>query len=256
MFPLARHRAPTGFALWLAIIACARTAGAQPKGLECFVELPVFDPLGNRVPFEIIAVHTQDLVGSDVQESGPNLLTSTSEDRPVVGENDRLYIPKHWIGHGLVIVKLKAVNQEEAKKALDMTRTKGPLAMRATLELTSCQQRTSLRIGIKDTNVDVFVSTIKGRVTGCQINGGWWIRAMPMFGGQDQSSIYEGLVRPVDGSFSLIAHMRGERHILIVGRGKQPLAAIGVNVTSGGGKTDVGSLDLSTMCSNERASEQ
>jgi hypothetical protein len=114
------------------------------------------------------------------------------------------------------------------KKALGLERMQRPLTLKATLVLASCQQRTSMRIGQNDTNFDVMSSTIKGRIIGCQVDSDWWIRAMPMFGGHNDRSVYEGFLQ-TDGSFSLIAQMRGERHILIVGKAEirsPPLASM------------------------------
>ena len=241
MLSLARHPSLAGPALLIALLASSGTGNAQATNPECFVELPVFDPLGVKVPFQIIEARAHE-------DDGPNLLASPREDGPRIGESDRLYFPRTWIGSGLVYVTLKAVHQEKLKEALGLTRLGRPLTLKASLVISSCQQRTSLRVGEKDTNFDVMGSMIEGRIGGGQVDGDWWIRAMPMFGGHNERSVYEGFIHPTDGSFSLTAHMRGERHILIVGKGRHPLTAIGVDVTAGGGKTDVGVLDLSAKC--------
>jgi hypothetical protein len=213
---------------------------------ECFVDLPVFDPFGNKAAFEIIEVQ---VVQSDDEEGGPNLLTSGDQNGLASAEGDRLFFPKGWLGgQRLLHVTLRSLDLAGLKEALHMPRLKTPLTLRKTIELTGCEQRTSLRVGVSHTNWDITVATIEGHISGCQLDSEWWIRAVPMFGGHVERSTYEGFIHGNDGSFSVTAHMRGERHILIVGRGKQPLMAIGVDVTAGGGKTDVGVLDLSAAC--------
>jgi hypothetical protein len=52
--------------LLITIIAFAVTGNAQPTSPGCFVELPVFDPLGVKVPFEIIEIRAQQNDGSDL----------------------------------------------------------------------------------------------------------------------------------------------------------------------------------------------
>jgi hypothetical protein len=216
----------------------ARSQNARP---ECFVELPVFDPLGNEVPFEIVAVQADD--------TGPNLLTIADERWRGVADADRIYFPKAWLSrNNLIHVALRAQDGAELKKSLNLTRLKGPVTLKSTVELASCEQRTSLRIGIRDTESEVHGARIDGRIAGCQLDKDWWVRAMPMFGGYDAPSIYEGLIRLTDGTFSIAAPMRGERHILVIGKAKEPLLAMGVDVMSGGGKTNVGVLDLSKTC--------
>jgi hypothetical protein len=223
------------------IFFCLTTgAWGQSAGPECFVELPVFDPLGNKVPFEIVAVQAD--------EGGSNLLTTGDERSRGVVEADRLFFPRAWLYNGLLHVTLKAKDAADLKKALNLTRVKGDLTLKRAIELNTCEQRTSLRIGIRDTESDVNGARIDGRISGCQLDKDWWVRAMPMFGGQDAFSIYEGFIRVPDGSFSIAAPMLGERHILIIGRAKDPLLAIGVDVMSGGGKTNVGVLDLDKTC--------
>lgn len=70
---------------------------------------------------------------------------------------------------------------------------------------------------------------------------------MPMYGGYEGPSVYEGRIDPANGSFTLEASMRGVRHVLVVGTDKQPLKVFAVDVIVGG-KNDAGDLDLSGSC--------
>jgi hypothetical protein len=223
----------------LAVICCSGSIG-QGVRPECFVELPVFDPLGNKVPFEITTVQTED--------EGPNLLLPGHSKPQAAADGGRLYFAKAWLHNGLVNVTLRASDAADLKKTLNLTRLKGDLKLKTALELNTCEQRTSLRIGTKDTESEVLGARIEGRVSGCQLDKDWWIRAMPMFGGHDKLSVYEGIIHMSEGSFVIEAAMRGERHIVIIGKGKQPITAFGVDVMSGGGKTNVGVLDLAKIC--------
>jgi hypothetical protein len=77
--------------------------------------------------------------------------------------------------------------------------------------------------------------------------GDWWLRAMPMFGGHEERTAYEGYVHPSDATFALTAGLFGERHLLVLGHGKFPVKTFSVDVTVGT-KNDVGVIDLSATC--------
>ena len=63
-------------------IACATTAGR-----ECFVQIPVYDPHGNHLPFEIVTVSV------DVKD-GIDLLTNNDPGRRAAADRETLYFPK------------------------------------------------------------------------------------------------------------------------------------------------------------------
>ena len=73
MFPLTRQASLAGFALLIAILGSPAIGNAQSTRPECFVELPVFDALGVKVPFEIVEVRAQE-------DDGTDLLTSSEEN--------------------------------------------------------------------------------------------------------------------------------------------------------------------------------
>jgi len=68
---------------------------------------------------------------------------------------------------------------------------------------------------------------------------------MPMFGGHEGPTV-EGYIDSSDGRFWLNCY-RGERHIVVIGRDKQPIKAFGFDLISGG-KNDAGTIDLSGLC--------
>jgi hypothetical protein len=89
---------------------------------------------------------------------------------------------------------------------------------------------------------------MRGRITGCPTAGDWWVRVMPMFGVFRDFLPHEGYVSPKDGSFTVSGSMRGERHLVAIGRGREALKVLGFDVVEGG-RNDVGVIDLSTVCS-------
>jgi len=94
---------------------------------------------------------------------------------------------------------------------------------------------------------DVAWSVIKGRINGCTLAGDWWIRAVPMFGSQDSPIIHEGFINLSDGAFWIPSSIHGERHIIVIGRDKEPLKVLAFDAAEGG-KNDVGAVDLSNSC--------
>jgi hypothetical protein len=113
--------------------------------------------------------------------------------------------------------------------------------------LVDCQQRNSLRYGQEFDGFDVAWSTISGHLSGCQFTGDWWVRAMPMFGGPGAAWAYDGHIRS-DGKFSISGNMPGVRHMIVVGKDKQPIRVIAVDVTVGIAENEAGSVDLTGLC--------
>lgn len=72
-----------------------------------------------------------------------------------------------------------------------------------------------------------------------------------MFGGQtDARIVHEGYLDKTDGSFRITASMQGERHIIVIGWGPDPVISLGVDVVAGGRDNDVGTVDLRGKCPN------
>jgi len=72
-----------------------------------------------------------------------------------------------------------------------------------------------------------------------------------MFGGlTDARVVHEGYLHKADGSFRITASMQGERHIVVIGRGRDPVISLGVDVVEGGQHNDVGTVDLRGKCPN------
>jgi hypothetical protein len=67
-----------------------------------------------------------------------------------------------------------------------------------------------------------------------------------MFGTPDESAAVQGYIRQSDGVFRIF-FPNGERLIVVIGRGRDPLKVFAVNVTAGS-KNDIGTVDLADSC--------
>lgn len=211
--------------LLMASVSITSSAQAQPA---CSAHLPVYDAKGAHLQFRIVDVRP-DTGEKDMDKI--DLLHTEKGEYRLKADGETLYFSKAWIGGKAVRVTLE-----------------GPKGAKVygRVRFLACEQRTSFRYRQLDTGFDVGWSTITGRLSGCEFMGDWWIRAMPMFGGPELSPSFEGYVRP-DGRFSIDQGMDGVRHIIVVGKGNQPVKTFTVDVVVGG-KNDAGTVDLHGLC--------
>jgi hypothetical protein len=217
-----------GVFVFLVLAAQTATPGKAEGSLPaCSLDVPVYDPKGQKLAFRIAAVSPE---GNDAVD----LLAIQQKEYRVVVRGERLFFPAGLIGKR----RLRLILENESEKRITTH-----------VSLMHCQQRVSLEYGVLSTlsTGDVAWSTVTGRLTGCKLAGDWWVRALPMFGGQDSPIIHEGFVRPSDGAFWIASSMHGERHIIVVGNGSQPVKVFGFDVTEGG-RNDVGAVDLAGLC--------
>lgn len=190
----------------------------------CFVDLPVYDAGGNRTSFKISEVSPEG-------ERQINLTTVEQLRYRVVARGTRLYFHRAMIGKRRIEVTLQ---DSKARKVVRR------------VALMNCRQKTSFREGMADTGLDVSWSVVRGRLTGCRFAGDWWIRAVPMFDGHETAIIHEGIIDP-DGSFQITSSFTGERHIIVVGRDKDPVQAFAANVVAGR-DNELGTKDIQNAC--------
>lgn len=205
--------------LLLGVLAASAYACAQSA---CVVEIPVYDTSGNKLEFNVTAVAPQDRRDVNLLSLRPNAVRSVG---------DRISFSDRTLLRRVLVVTLE--NARGAK-------------ITQPVFLMQCPQRTSIRFGSSEAPGDVEFDTMRGRLSGCRFVGDWWVRAMPMFGASTSPAALEGYIQP-DGSFSLSGQMAGERHLVVFGKDKQPVLAIGVNVTVGRAN-EVGTLDLTGHC--------
>jgi hypothetical protein len=190
--------------------------------LACFVDLPVYGPTGERLKANVIA--------AKLRGRHENLLVANQTGHLMSAQGERLFFSPQSLGLTLEV-------DIELSSAVRVTRTAG---------LFECRDRASLQHGERDSGADVAVSKVVGRIKGCTIDGDWWVRIVPMFGSPAGALIFDGLIGP-DGHFRIVGNLRGERHIVAIGKGSQPLAVVGVNVEVGG-KNDIGMVNMGTAC--------
>ncbi len=211
----------SGLLCLTAMLAVRSAAAPLPP---CFVDVPLYDARGNRLSYEVLGVTPEG--GKSI-----DLLTFPEPQYRIVAVGERLHFHGKLVGGRRIEVTL---------------RTKPGRKVVARIALMDCHQRTSLQEGRLDTGLDVSTSTVRGRFTGCRMAGDWWVSAMPMFHGQEYPLLHEGFIRP-DGAFSITSSMTGQRHIIVVGKGKEPVKAFAADVVIGG-KNEVGNIDLSASC--------
>lgn len=209
--------------LGLVLMLTASSACAQGLHPPCVLEVPVYDATGNKLDFSITAVTRED-------DKNVDFLKAPDDFRMTVSGN-RVYFPKN-LARGLRI----ELTLEGRKRG----------RLRKDVPLLACEQRVSARYGELDSGADVSISTAEGHLSGCRLDGDWWIRTMPMFGTADESRAIEGYVRTTDGSFR-VDFPSGERLIVVVGRDREPVKVFAVNVTAGA-RNNIGNVDLSGSC--------
>lgn len=198
---------------------------ADSQREECFVDMPLFDARGSRLSYNIIGVSSG--------EPPLDLLTASDPRIRVRPAGTRLYFPRYLIGRLPLVVTTKGNHGKSSHKIV----------------LTWCAQRTSLRHGWQEVGGgDVGNSLVKGKLTGCVLSDEWWIRAAPMFGGpSDHMRVFEGFIDPKTKEFVMNAPIQGERYLIIVGRRKEPVEVLGVDLVHGA-VNDLGKLDVSSGC--------
>ncbi len=223
LFPLREVcHSPKTYLLCFAVLlaGCSKAAPLPP----CYVDVPLYDARGNRLSYKLVSVTPEG--GKDA-----DLLTFADPQYRVTPKGERLYVSKKFVGARRIEVTLKS---ETGSTVV------------ARIAVMDCQQRTSLSDGRLDTELDVFASTVRGRFTGCPMAGDWWVSAMPMFHGQEYPLLHEGYIQP-DGVFWITSSMQGQRHMIVVGKGKLPVKVFAADIVIGG-KNELGDIDLSASC--------
>src|SRR5260221_8784459 len=210
--------------LVLLMSACAAHSDEPPP--PCILEIPVYSPLGDRLPFKVTRLSIKDGDGKI------DLLGKKTDGMAITSKGDRVFFSyDRIVGASRIEITLE-----------------GPDGARITSEMivTACRLRRSLFFGQSELGIDVSSVSIRGRLSGCQFGGDWWIRAMPMFGGHFGAALEDGYVE-VDGSFWLRVGAVGVRRLVVVGKGNQPVRVIGVDITVGK-ENYLGTVDLTGLC--------
>ncbi|MDX2180337.1 MAG: hypothetical protein SFV18_12155 [Bryobacteraceae bacterium] len=209
--------------LLVLLFLSAKCQGEKPN-TPCFIDVPVYDPFGERLPFRVVRVSPENA-------KHMNLLRTRIDGIQVTSIGSRVVFPAKPILGAEVKTTL-----EDAKKRRLTTR----------FVVTDCHMRRSQVYRSSDNGFDVSSIPVKGRLSGCRFTGDWWVRVLPMFGGPDHVIAADGYVHE-NGALELAVETLGVRRILIVGKGKEALRTIAFNTTSGK-NSDVGMIDLRGAC--------
>jgi hypothetical protein len=206
----------------LLLFCCTHSACAAQK--DCVIQFAVYDPAENSLDFRVTRVSAEKGGQVDLLQGSPKIFT--------VQGNLLSFSDRRILGRSLEI-------QLEGPKGAKLSRT---------AVVAACRLRFPIFYGVFDSGSDVNGIFVKGRVSGCSFRGDWWVRSFPMFGGHEGWADYpvDAFVES-DGTFSLVLGALGVRRILVVGRGKEPLKAVAINVTQGK-NSDVGVIELKGLC--------
>lgn len=206
------------------VFLCASVSCAESPMGECFVDFPVYDPSGTRIPFRVVRVSPAGRSDIDLLKNSPTVLTS--RDSRVI------------FGRSLVGRHMKVVLESPAGDRLSTE-----------VAITDCRMRRSLAYGSSDIGRDVSGIRVSGRLVGCSFVGDWWVRATPQHGGHDGTYATDGRVE-TDGGFDLSLAALGVRHLLIIGKAQDPIRVLAFNVIVGM-QHDLGNVDIGRDCPDE-----
>ncbi len=211
---------------YILLLALTALSDAAERAQGCVLEVPVYGPHGDRLPFKVSSV------ALDHGHKRVDLLGKTVEGLTVRSNGDRVFFSStRIVGARPIEVTLEGPRGERVVSRIIVT---------------ECRLRRSLFFGQSDLGFDVSAVRITGRLSGCRFIGDWWVRAMLMFGGHDGAALEDGYVEP-DGSFRLSVAAVGVRRLVVIGRGSEPIKVIGADIVVGK-ETDVGTVDLSGNC--------
>ncbi len=203
------------------LLRISPATGAQ-RG--CVLELPVYDSVGNRLDFKVTRLSPEG-------NAQTNLLSTSIPGFNVRVAAERVSFSDRSLLGRVILATLEGAGRRKVVQRVF---------------LMQCPQRVSIRYGESEAYGDFTYVTIRGHASGCRFDGDWWVRAMPMFGAPSSPGALEGYIQS-DGAISLSGQMSGERHIVVIGRDKQPVKTLAIDVVVGG-KNAIGEVDLSSSC--------
>lgn len=219
----------------LAAVGSALAVGAPLP--PCFVDLPVFNEYGHRIDGAILSVSLQGVPESD-------LLHPITDKRrafhvKIVGQ--RIYFEKSLVDFVPLRIEFRSRFRNGQRK---------PMAHSVIVPVFDCRQTFTLQQGESGMESEAVITRIEGRIVGCSVDRNWWVRVVPMFGGQDlgAQSIFDGYLDVDTGVYRVVAPLRGVRQIVIIGRDDKTIGAFGVNLTRGKRNEDMGDVDLRAAC--------
>lgn len=206
--------------IWLVLCSVALRA----EGKMCEAYLPVYGAAGDLLPSRVTGVFATN------NPKAANLLFERRIKITVRG--NKLDFPAEAVDRS-IFIDIELVGRRYVIE-------------RSILFLGACQMLRSYQIGILNAGIgDSSSESVSGRLIGCTDYTGWWIRAVPMFG-ELKNELFEGRVL-TDGRFIVFGNTDGRRFALMIGKGKEIIKSIGVNIVAVG-VNKTGDIDVSGLC--------
>jgi hypothetical protein len=214
---------------------CDLGCGHPPLfGESCEVEIKAYSGFGDQVEFKILKlVHSESKV--DLLRH-PEIVDFFPNNKSIL----RFKLPTYAF-RGTFDLQLELRGQKAESIGLKR--------QTHTISIGGCPQRVTLVVSGLMGPEDSVGTRVIGSVKGCKFDGDWWVKLYPMFGTEKTDAAVEGTIQ-ANGSFSATGYMGGQRSLLIVGRGKDPLKMVALDIYTG--KTNVvNPLDLSSVCAGK-----
>jgi len=211
------------FPLLMLFLMCSATSHAQEPSMACPVDVRVYSPSGDLLPYKIIQV-------TATGGHAGNLLKAKKADVVLSNNGKTIVFPSNRI----VTREIEVVLEDQRKQTLT-TR----------FIVNSCPLRRSLFAGASPILADTTGFPVSGQLKGCSFDGDWWVRAVPMFGGQEKLFVIDGHVSSGGRFWLTLAY--SVRHLIVIGKGKNPIKVLGVDVATDQ-PIDAGLIDVSNQC--------
>lgn len=219
----------------LALLSLLFSCSAEPR--KCFIDFSVYDPQGERLGrFHVVSA--KSVQDSPHQPSPEELLGAGGEPYRLHARGNRIYFDElRWFDW--LDVTLRRPSGQE---------------VRQTVSRTDCKQYESVFLGEQADGTHNYADWFerRGRLVGCALDQHWWIRSSSLFGvppepGPRLGSTSEGYLEPTTGEFEIRAR-HGVRHMIVVGKGPDPVKVFAANLIAGSPVADLGEFDLSGSC--------
>lgn len=191
---------------------------------ECILDLPVYSSHGRALNFNVVRV-------SLVKDKATNLLGRRIEGMQTLSRGHRVtFSSRKLVGGPDILVNLRGPSGERVQTEL---------------ALLDCNARRALVYGESVGETHAAGMSVRGRLTGCNFDGDWWVSAGPLFG-ESYPFRAEALVTS-SGKFTFGLRPLGVRHALLIGFGAEPVRVLSLDL-SVGDQLDAGTIDLRGAC--------
>jgi len=210
----------SGLASLLVVAVPAPPAEPQPG---CWIDLPVYDETGVRLPYWVESVVPKEV--AEKERNDPGWLARNGFKPRISG--CRVF----GLTPGLrYVASFRDSNGENLKREFAL--------------LYTCVQRASQVVVTrpeKGSIGDVAHDQLDGRLEGCTFDGDWWVRIAPIHG-QDERT-YEGAVKS-EGTFAVPGNYSTSRYALLIGHERDIVATFAIDVRYANQPIQLGTFNL------------